>query len=300
VALAEACADTCDAGTGTPPRFGAWVSGIGSTGSVLGDGNAAGLTYTLGGTAFGIDYRLDPRFLVGLGLGYGSGNQWVGGFNGRGTSNSYNASLYASFTPGAFHLDALAGYGYNDNQMTRMIVIPGLASRTAMGRTGANQFLGQAEAGYKVDVYAPAAASLTPFARFQTMSVNQNGFSESGANSLNLSVAQQTTTSVRTVLGAELSGAFDLGWRDRLALQLRLGWAHEYADTSRPVTAAFAGAPGLGFTVYGAAPQRDAAVIGLAANTNIAQSTALYLRYDGEVGTGTDNHVLSAGFRMSW
>lgn len=80
----------------------------------------------------------------------------------------------------------------------------------------------------------------------------------------------------------------------------RRRWAHEYADTSRPVTAAFAGAPGLGFTVYGAAPQRDAATIGLGANTAIADSTSLYLRYDGELGTGTDNHVLSAGFRMSW
>ena len=27
---------------------------------------------------------------------------------------------------------------------------------------------------------------------------------------------------------------------------------------------------------------------------------ALYVRYDGEVGTGTDNHVLSAGLRMTW
>jgi len=41
-------------------------------------------------------------------------------------------------------------------------------------------------------------------------------------------------------------------------------------------------------------------MIDLAANTNIAQATAIYLRYGGEVGTGTDNHVFSAGLRMSW
>ena len=38
----------------------------------------------------------------------------------------------------------------------------------------------------------------------------------------------------------------------------------------------------------------------LAASTAIAQNTSLYLRYDGEIGTGTDNHALSAGLRMSW
>ena len=32
-----------------------------------------------------------------------------------------------------------------------------------------------------------------------------------------------------------------MGWREKLALLFRLGWSHEYADTSRPVTASFAG-----------------------------------------------------------
>ena len=105
--------------------------------------------------------------------------------------------LYASFTQGGFYVDALAGYGFSDNQLQRQIVIPGLQPRTANGSTGANQFLGQAEAGYKVGVYAPAQASLTPFARLQALSVTQNAFTEIGANSLNLNVAQQTTNSLR-------------------------------------------------------------------------------------------------------
>ncbi len=297
-ALALACDVACD---GAPPSpWSLWGSALGATGSVTGNGNTATLTYNGGGVATGADYRFDPRFLAGIGLGYASGNQWLGGFSGRGSSDSYQASLYASFTQSAFYLDALGGYGYNDNQMTRQILIPGLPARTAMGRTGANQLLGQAEAGYRVGIYERAAASLTPFARFQATSVNQAAFSETGANSLNLNVAQQTTSSLRTVLGAELAGALDAGWREKLALQLRLGWAHEYASTSRPVTAAFAGAPGANFTVFGAAPQRDTVAIGLAADTAIAAGASLYLRYDGEVGTGSDSHALSAGIRMMW
>jgi uncharacterized protein with beta-barrel porin domain len=38
---------------------------------------------------------------------------------------------------------------------------------------------------------------------------------------------------------------------------VRLGWQHEFADTGRPITAAFAGAPGNSFTVFGA-PRRRA------------------------------------------
>jgi outer membrane autotransporter protein len=297
VALAEACDVACD---GTVSPWSLWGSALGATGSVAGNNNSATVTYNAGGVSTGIDYRFSPNLLAGFGVGYASGNQWASGFNSRGTTDSYSGSLYGSFTQSAFYLDALAGYAYNDNQMTRQIVIPGLATRTAMGHAGANQLLGQAETGYKVAIYAPAAASLTPFARFQAMTVTQAAFSETGASSLDLNVAQQTTNSVRTVLGAELAGGIDMGWRERLALQFRLGWAHEYADTSRPLTASFAGAPTLGYTVYGAAPQRDSATVGLAANTAIAEATSVYLRYDGEVGTGIVNHVFSAGLRMSW
>ncbi|MDP3160262.1 MAG: autotransporter domain-containing protein [Reyranella sp.] len=306
VALAEACSSTniqsgditlCDGAAGP---FSVWGSALGGTGSVAGTGGAATQTYNFGGVSTGIDYRFDPRFLAGVALGYASGSQWLNGFTGRGTSDSYNFALYGSFTSNAFYIDTLAGYGYNDNQMQRQILIQGLPTRNAQGRTGANQFTAQAETGYKIDIYERAAASLTPFVRLQAATVTQNAFSESGANSLNLNVAQQTTNSVRSVLGAELAGFIDAGWRDKLGLQVRLGWAHEYADTSRPMTASFAGAPALGFTVYGAAPQRDAAILGLAANTSIAEAWGLYLRYDGEVGTGVDNHVFSAGLRLNW
>ena len=57
------------------------------------------------------------------------------------------------------------------------------------------------------------------------------------------------------------------------------------------MTAAFAGAPSASFTVLGATPRRDAAVIGFSAMTNVADATQLYLRYDGDVGGGTDNHA---------
>jgi autotransporter-associated beta strand protein len=302
VALAQACDVACDGqgGDQTPSPWSLWGSALGGTGSAAGNGNASTLTYNAGGLATGVDHRVDPRFLVGLGLGYVSGSQWVNGFNSRGTSDSYQVSAYASFTQAAFYLDALAAYAYNDNQMTRTIIIPGLQPRTARGRAGANQFLGQAEAGYKVGIYEPAAASLTPFARFQVSTVDQAAFSETGADSANLNLAQHTTTSVRSILGAEVSGAIDAGWREKVALQFRLGWAHEYADTTRPVTAGFVGAPGIGFTVFGAAPQRDSAVLGLAANVAIARGVFFNLRYDAELGSGTDSHAISAGLRISW
>ncbi|MPZ33582.1 MAG: autotransporter domain-containing protein [Rhodospirillales bacterium] len=297
VALAEACdVAACDG----PGPWSAWLSALGGLGSVLGDGNASTFTYNAGGAAAGLDYRFDPRFLVGLSVGYTHGTQWTNGFMGQGWSDTVSVAAYGSYTQAAFYVDALAGFAWSTNQLQRQIVIPNLQPRTANGSAGASQFLGQAEAGYRFGLYAPAQASLTPFARLAVQSVTQNVFAESGANSLSLNVAQQGTNSLRSTLGAELAGEVPLGAESNLALALRLGWLHEFSDTTRPISAAFAGAPGNGFTVYGATPARDSAAIGFQASTNVADATSIYLRYDGEVGGGTDNHALNLGLRISW
>ena len=296
-ALAQACdIAACD----TAGPWAAWVSGLGGLGSVAGNGNSNTLVYNFGGAAAGIDYRLDPRFLAGLSVSYAAGNQWVDSFLGRGWTNSVGVMAYGSFLGGAFYADALAGYAYSNNQLQRQIMIPGLQPRMANGGTGANQFLGQVEVGYKVPVFAPAAATLTPFARFQASTVTQNSFSEWGAQSLSLNVAQQTTNSFRSTLGADLAGAIGLSVDRKLDLALRLGWLHEYADTGRPITGAFTGAPSNGFTVYGATPQRDSALIAFSAGTAITTTSQIYFRYQGEIGPSSDNHTFNLGVRLAW
>lgn len=301
MALAEACVTTCD--TSSPSRFTGWVAGIGSTGSVLGDVNASGFTYTLGGTAFGIDYRLDPRFLVGIAGGYTSGTQWVNGFSGNGYSDSFSVALYGSFTPNGngpgFYADALVGYANANNRMQRVIALPGNPTALANGNTSANQGLGQIEAGYKFGLGMGVNTSISPFARLQVGSSNQAGFTEYGGGVFNLAVASQTTTSVRSTLGVDLAGSFAVGGT-LLDLGLRLGWLHEYADTARPMTAAFAAAPASQFTVFGATPQRDSAIVGFSASAAITDQTSLFAAYDGEIGGGTDNHSLRAGFKIRW
>ncbi len=299
VALAEACDIACE-GTASGP-WSAWGGALGGLGSISnGSGNAGALTYSVGGFAAGLDRLVAANVRVGATIGYQSANQWVAGFSGTGSSNTFQAGLYANFVQDKLYADAIVGYAYSANQMTRSIAIPGLAARTAIGNTGANQVYGQVETGYRFDLGGLAEAFVTPFVRLQAYTGTQNAFTETGAGSLNLSVGQQTTNSLRSVLGAEIGGSMDMGWRDRLALRMRLGWSHEYADTARPVTASLAGAPAAPFTTYGVAPRRDGVVLGLAATTTVAEALDVFVRYDGEV-SGQDNaHALTAGFRMRW
>ena len=113
-------------------------------------------------------------------------------------------------------------------------------------------------------------------------------------------MAQQTTNSLRSVLGAQLGGGIDMGWREKLALYFRLGWSHEYADVSRPVTAALGGAPAAPFTTFGISPTRDGVLLGFGASTAVADATSLYLRYEGTISGQDGSHALTAGVRMRW
>lgn len=105
---------------------------------------------------------------------------------------------------------------------------------------------------------------------------------------------------MRTTFGADLASRFDLGRGTPLDLGLRLGWMHEFADTARPMTAAFAAAPGAQFTVLGATPQRDSALIGFSAAAALNERLSLFASYDGELGGGTDTHQLRVGLRLTW
>lgn len=294
VALAAECDDV------TAPNWGAWGSALGGLGTIGANQPVGGVTYNVGGFAAGLDRALTSSFRVGITAGYTTGSQWVSGFDGKGTSDTFLTGLYAGFAQDRIYADAIVGYAYSYNQMWRNIAIPGSSIRTARGGTGANQFYGQVETGYRFDLGTNAGAFAIPFARLQAYTGTQNGFAETGAQSLDLTVAGQTTNSLRSVIGAQLGGAIDLGWREKLAMQFRLGWSHEYADTARPVSATFAGAPAMPFTTFGVAPQRDGVVLGFSANTAIADATSAYLRYEGNI-SGQDNaHSLTVGVRMTW
>lgn len=298
VALAEACDISCDATS--PALWGAWGGALGGLGTIGASAATGGVTYNVGGFAAGLDRLVVPGLRLGVTTGYTTGTQWTSGFSGNGTTDSFLAGLYGNYRQDKAYADAVLGYAYSYNQMWRQISIPTLQQRLAQGRAGSNQFYGQVEGGYRFDLGTTADAFVTPFARLQGYTGTQNGFTETGAQSLNLTVAQQTTNSLRSVIGVQLGGAMDLGWREKLALQFRLGWSHEYANTARPVAATLAGAPLSPFTTYGIAPQRDGAVLGFSANTAIADGTSLYLRYEGNLSGQDSTHALTAGVRMTW
>jgi len=288
------------ASAGSPMRAGpwnTWMSGVGVTGSVAGSDGSQTLNYSGGGAAMGVDRNFGPDVIAGLAFGYAATNVSTQGVSSSGTVNSYQGALYASYNPSALYVQGLAGYAYNENETTRTISFPGVNS-TAQGSTYSNQFIGALETGYAFPI--ATKMNLTPLVGLQTAVANQASFTETGAGALDLTVDSQTTTSVRSILGFQIDHDADVGLGSPLSLIARAGWAHEYANTARPMTASFAGSPGAGFTVNGAQLARDSAVIAAGASVKMTENLSFLLRYDGDVNGADYAHAVTGRLSLTW
>jgi outer membrane autotransporter protein len=87
-----------------------------------------------------------------------------------------------------------------------------------------------------------------------------------------------------------------LTWRARAA------WAHDWVDNPT-LTATFLAAPpgsGAGFTVTGASPAHDSALVSVGAELRITRSLSLGANFDGEFASGSQTYSGKATVRVSW
>jgi uncharacterized protein with beta-barrel porin domain len=100
----------------------AWISAMGGVDPTL-DAAAAR-------TAAGVDYRIDPRVMLGLAAGYGASDLQATAVGGRDWAESVAVAAYGSYSQPNFEAQAIAGYGSFDSRLLGHIAFPGLAPST--------------------------------------------------------------------------------------------------------------------------------------------------------------------------
>jgi outer membrane autotransporter protein len=309
-ALAESTAQAASPGAGTwPPRsvgphVAAWASGFGLSGNRDGDGTvgSARLGYSMGGGAFGADVQLAPNLLFG-GAVSGAGSDFsLDGRPASGTARTGFFGLYGSWTMGPLYVDAAASYGLASFTTARVATL-GTTAENATGSFDGHQVGGRVEAGWRVILQR---TELTPFAGVTVQSLHQDGYTETSTNVatatagiLGLTYQPQTTTSVRSTLGAQAATTLQLGARTTISPRIRAAWAHEF-NADRQVNAAFLSIPAAAFTVSGARPARDAALVSAGVDVGIGQNVTLYAQFDSELTGAGNAYAGSGGLRLSW
>lgn len=282
-------------------RWGVWASSYGGSSTVSGTAatGASGTTSRTYGTVIGADYRVTPDTLFGFALGGAGFDFSLSNGLGSGKADLFQAGFYGRHAMGAAYLSASLAYGWQDVTTDRTVTVSGIDKLTANYK--ATTFAARTEAGWRLAPLPMSGIGVTPYAALQATSFRLPGYSEtavSGSDQFALAYAAQTTTNLRSELGAHLDRPF-LMQDGLLTVRGRLAWAHD-SNTDRPLTATFQSLSGTAFTVNGTRPAADAALVSAGARMDWLNGFSLAGSFEGEFSTTTRSYAGKATVRYAW
>jgi uncharacterized protein with beta-barrel porin domain len=305
--LAAACNTQAATACDSPPAWGAWASGFGGAQWLNADSatGSAASQQSIGGGAFGADYRAGPQTLVGVAAGLSGSSYSVSATSASGQATGAHFGLYASHDFQLFYITSALAYSRFDGNATR--VIAGIGNtETEKSSAVSSQLASRVEVGRPFDVgqFQGGQFGVTPFAALQPAQLWTPGISESsvtqsgGTGVFALNYQPQSTASLPMFLGAQLDGQTEINARP-LKAWLRAAWVHEFL-TSRSVTAGFTVLPGSSFVVDGARAASDAARLDMGLRYAVGSQTSLFANGNVELSGRGQSLAGTVGLRIVW
>ena len=268
---------------------GFWLRAYGSDQDTDSDGNAAGNRIKDAGISVGFDTKVNNDLVIGAALTHGSADIHTDN-NENGRSRGNAVALYGSYAADAWNFSGSATLARNDNRMQRRIAFGGI-DRIAQSDFDSDTATLYGEATYDV---AMNGWTLQPLMGLSLSRNKSDAFTETGANALNLQVASQTVNSAKTLFGAK--AIFDF---DKVQLQPRLIWSHEFGDANRAMTTQLQGTP-TSFAIAGVDLPRDSFIVGMTIVGRTSERLSLFADVQGEFNSRQTNLGLLVGLRASW
>jgi outer membrane autotransporter protein len=281
----EAIADT---------NWSAWVMGNGLFGKVTNVSQVPNYNFNSGGFLVGADYSWSESFVTGLYTGY---QYTYADYNSAG-STQINSALfggYATYDADGFYADAVVGGGYNGYRARRGIDF-GSVDRTARSQPNGGQFNAALNLGYDWEINK---FTFGPIAGVQYTYAGIAPFTEDGADSLNLRVAQQNANSLRTTFGGRVAYTWNITETIALIPEVRMFWQHEFLNNPRNISSALDGGSGPTFGYETSAPARDSVFAGAGVSAQFGQSWNAFFFYNADFGRQDyTGHMISGG--VTW
>ena len=306
---AELAACSRDAATACEPasNWSAWGTGFGGAQWLNAEAasGAPAAQQTIGGGAFGGDYRADPQTLFGAAVGLSSSNYLVNATGASGQATGAHFGIYGLYDAQTFYVNAALAYSRFDGNATRFIAGIG-SSETAKSSAVSSQLAGRIELGrpFELAKVDGGQFGITPFVALQpaqlwTPAIAESSFAQSGGPGVfALNYQSQATTSLPTFLGAQLDAETMLNSRPFKAW-IRAAWVHEFL-ADRSVTAGFTVLPGSTFTVDGARAASNAARLDLGVKYAVGSQISLFANGNVELSDRGQSLAGTAGLRIVW
>lgn len=272
---------------------GFWIRSMYQQGKQNSLGAYDGFDSKISGFTMGIDARPNRESILGAALSYSNTKVEQRDFRAgdQATANAWHLSLYGAydFTPELFV----------DGTLTASTASLDSARATAVGRTAkadtdVNQLTGKINLGYRFKL-PNSAASITPMLSYESGSMKQDAYSETGAGDIGLSTPSQRFNWNRAGVGLRL--ATTTIWGGMVAKpELTVMAQNENGNFAKPISSQYIGDyTNTAFTtevadksVYGRSSVRGTLGLSLL----MSKSSSLSLRYDHTNGDDFKSNAL--------
>lgn len=305
-ALAAGAPEAPVADYATASTFKTWAVAYGEQSEIDGDAGrgfgAADLDWDGAGLAGGVEGRLDDffggfadSFLLGVAGGYSESNADLTTRLSEADVTSGHIGIYTASQFGLLHLATASSYSWHDVEATRAIRF-GAIDRVAEADYDANTFASSGEASLR---FRLRNFTLAPLIAYTFALADRDGFTETGANALNLMVRDEDFTTGSIAAGVALGYQVTMGAM-LVRTDVRIAYEHGFGD-DRPVSVAtLAGAPGSPFAVFGPEARDGRLAAGAGLGVSFTEALSASLRYDGAFGEDVESHRghLSIAYRF--
>lgn len=202
--------DTAGLGGASVPPLQGFVNVTGGWGERDTDLYEAGYDFDSRSITAGVDFRFSDAFTGGVALSYGDTDADFDADGGELEAEAIVGSVYGLWTvDDRIQVSALVSYGRIDYSSQRRIFYtedPGVViDRVARGDTEGDQWEGTLTVSYLMA--GQDGWSYGPHLSLSGRALDLDGFTETGANGLNLSFQDQSTESFQVILGFDVSKA---------------------------------------------------------------------------------------------
>ncbi len=277
------------------PQWGFFARGYGGFGETRQNDISSRYDQATSGFVMGYDTKLSPSLLMGITMGYSYTKLGMDALSDTAYVKGHQASVYGVYSHGPVYVNGILGYGYNDYDTTRLLAFSS-DDRIAQASYAGHIASGYVETGYR---FTGTFMDIVPLAGIQASYLLRDGFTESGAETLALSVDRQNYSSLVSSLGVRLRKEFALE-SGTLIPEMKLRWDHEFSDDTYGMNASFTGYPGAPFTVIPDRPDRDRLVAGVSVIRQGMGNLSLYLSYEGAFSANETLHTGGMGFKYRW
>ena len=252
-----------------------------------GHGENSGYKGSFGGVTAAFDYQGHDHFAISSGFSFADSHVNISGRE-KGRFQSYAGTIGALWLDKHFFVDALFSYLFSPIKAKREMNFAStmsVANLEATHHQSSNQFLGHLGVGYdcRIKNHEDSRFDVTAFFDADYVYVSQTGYTEHGAQSLDLKVHSKSYDLLRPELGVRL------GWTgcyedSSFVVETSFSYVHEFRFQGKHTTASFAGND-CTFKVSGLNPQNNL-FVPAAQITYIASPDwlSITLGYHGEFG----------------